>query len=245
MEIRTKLRSLECTGREWVNNRTTSSLLMGRRLSLLMTFYILEQRWMRSEEQLLTSKTGSTMPQLLTTGLVRCGVRHRSLINWNSNSTSLMYSLFCCMAVRRGDWRERILLDLKCSTCHVAEEFSKFTGGQRHPMMRSSDAVNNEQLLRWLRSEDGDILVTAFVARILSLILVSAGHQKEAGAEVDLKRHGVEQPWSSSKVSTSSHGQRPVRLRKIGTGGGIMRRWFWRNIPPGILHLKSSKSSHW
>ena len=37
-------------------------------------------------------------------------------------------------------------------------------------------------------------MVTAFVARILSLILVSAGHQKEAGAEVDLRRHGVEQP---------------------------------------------------
>ena len=29
---------------------------------------------------------------------------------------------------------------------------------------------------------------------ILSLILVLAGHQKEADAEVDLKRHGVEQP---------------------------------------------------
>ena len=37
-------------------------------------------------------------------------------------------------------------------------------------------------------------MVTAFVARVLSLILVSAGHRKEAGAEVDLRRHGVEQP---------------------------------------------------
>ena len=35
-------------------------------------------------------------------------------------------------------------------------------------------------------SEDGDILVTAFAAMILSLILVLAGHQKEADAEVDL-----------------------------------------------------------
>ena len=32
------------------------------------------------------------------------------------------------------------------------------------------------------------------ISMILSLILVLAGHQKEANAEVDLKRHGVEQP---------------------------------------------------
>ena len=43
-------------------------------------------------------------------------------------------------------------------------------------------------------------MVTAFVARILSLILVLAGHQKEADAEVDLNRHGEEKPEAAPKV---------------------------------------------
>ena len=162
------------------------------------------------------------------------GIAHSSTEIWTLSAKCTL----CCTTVRRGDWRERSLKDLKCSTCHVAEECSEFDDGQRCLMLRSSDAVNNEQLLRWLRSEDGDILVTALVARIRSLILVLAGQQKEAGTEVDLKRHGEGQSWSSTKVSVSSHGRSPVRLRKIGTDERISRGRFWRNIPPGILHLK-------
>ena len=113
--------------------------LMGRRLSLLMTSYILEQSLVHSEEQLLTSKTWLAMPQLHT-------VRHRSLLNWNLSSISQMHSLFCCMAVRRGDWRERMLLqDLKCSTV-LHKNSQEFIGGQKHLMSRYSDTVNNEQL---------------------------------------------------------------------------------------------------